>query len=229
MVDSTSAVRFPRESDDYRAARDQLLAAEKELRAHVHKVAELRSKLPLGGEVPEDYEFHEVAASAEGRTVRLSGLFRPGKDSLVIYSFMYGPGMNQPCPMCTSFLDSLDGAAPHIAQRANLAVVASSPAQRIHAFARERGWRHLRLLSSANNTYNRDYHGENAEGDQLPSLNVFARRSGKIYHFYHTELLFAPMEEGRDPCHIDMIWPLWNVLDLTPEGRGRDWYPTLAY
>jgi predicted dithiol-disulfide oxidoreductase (DUF899 family) len=226
MSKITSTVRFPGESDAYRAARDDLLLAEMELRAHVHKLTELRSRLPLGGEVPEDYVFEEAGTSAQ---VSLSGLFQPGRDSLVVYSFMYGPAMNQPCPMCTSFLDSLDGAAPHVAQRTNLAVVAKSPAARLHTFAQQRGWRHLRLLSSASNPYNRDYHGENAEGDQLPSLNVFVRRDGKLRHFYHTELLFAPLEPGRDPCHIDLMWPLWNVLDLTPEGRGTDWYPKLEY
>jgi predicted dithiol-disulfide oxidoreductase (DUF899 family) len=137
--------------------------------------------------------------------------------------------MEQPCPMCTSFLDSLAGAAPHIAQRTNLAVVAKSPAKTLKAFAQQRGWRHLRLLSSASNAYNRDYHGENDKGDQLPSLNVFVRRDGKLRHFYHTELLSAAPDSGRDPCHIDLMWPLWNVLDLTPGGRGTDWYPQLKY
>ena len=107
-------------------------------------------------------------------------------------------------------------------------MVAKSPIQRIRAVARERGWNHLRLLSSAGNTYNHDYQGENEKGDQLPSLNVFARRDGKIHHFFNTELLFAPSEPGQDGRHVDLIWPLWNLLDFTPEGRGTDWRPKLS-
>ena len=131
--------------------------------------------------------------------------------------------------MCTAFLDSLDGAAPHVIQRANLAVVAKSPIARIREFARSRGWRNLRLLSSSANTYNRDYYGESPDGSQNPSLNVFTRRDGTIRHFFHTELLFAKAEKGQDDRHIDMAWPLWNMLDFTPEGRGSDWYPKLEY
>jgi predicted dithiol-disulfide oxidoreductase (DUF899 family) len=142
---------------------------------------------------------------------------------------MYGPNMKAPCVSCTSILDGMNGAAKHATQRINFVVVAKSPLERIRATARERGWNNLRLLSSANNTYNHDYHGENAKGDQLPSLNIFARRGGKVHHFYHTELLFAPAEPGQDGRHVDMIWPLWNLFDFTPDGRGTDWYPKLTY
>jgi predicted dithiol-disulfide oxidoreductase (DUF899 family) len=216
--------RFPGESRAYRTARDKLLDAELKLRKQVEQVAALRRKLPLGGEAPEDYEFEEDA-----NKVRLSQLFARGKDSLILYSFMYGPKMEKPCPMCTAFLDSLDGAAPHVMQRANLAVIAKSPIARIREFARSRGWRNLRLLSSAGNTYNREYHGESPDGSQMPSLNVFVRRGDALRHFFHTELLFAKAQKGQDSRHIDMAWPLWNLLDFTPEGRGSDWYPKLEY
>jgi predicted dithiol-disulfide oxidoreductase (DUF899 family) len=225
MAASNDAPKFPGESRAYRRARDKLLAAEIDLRKQVERVAALRRRLPSGGEIPQDYEFEEDG----GKNVRLSQLFAPGKDSLILYSFMYGPKMKQACPMCTSFLDSLDGAAPHVMQRTNLAVVAKSPISRITEFARSRGWRNLRLLSSAANAYNRDYHGEAPDGSQMPSLNVFVRRDGKIRHFFHTEMLFAGTEKGQDPRHIDMAWPLWNLLDFTPEGRGADWYPKLEY
>ncbi|HKW99599.1 MAG TPA: DUF899 family protein [Bryobacteraceae bacterium] len=230
MAQKSSGVRFPGETSRYRTARNRLLTAERKLRKQVEQVARMRRKLPLGGEVPEDYVFEGGSDPADMtvRTVKLAELFREHLDTLALYSYMYGPAMTQPCPMCTSFLDSLDGSAPHIMQRANLAVVAKSPLGRIRELARGRGWRNLRLLSSANNTYNRDYHGEMADGSQMPSLNVFVRRKGKIFHFYHTELLFAPAERGQDGRHIDMMWPLWNVLDLTPEGRG-DWRPRLSY
>ena len=224
--------RFPGETRGYRTARNALLKAELELRRNVEAVAALRRKLPAGGLVPVDYEFEEGAAdladTGSASCVKMSALFRQDA-SLVIYSFMYGPAMLKACPACTSMLDSLDGAAPHITQRVNLVVVAKSPIQRIRTFAHERGWRNLRLLSSCGNSYNHDYHGENAVGAQTPALNVFTRRDGKIHHAYCTELMFTASEPGQHARHVDMIWPLWNVFDYTPEGRGTDWFPKLAY
>ena len=224
--------RFPGESRNYRAARNTLLRAEIALRRKIESVAALRRRLPEGGPVPEDYEFEEGAPDINDtetvRRVKMSELFQHDA-SLVVYSYMYGPAMAKACPMCTCMLDSLDGAAPHAGQRVNLVVVAKSPIQRIRAFARERGWRNLRLLSSAGSSYNRDYHGEDAKGSQLPALNVFTRRGGKIYHAYCTELLFAASDPGQNARHVDAIWPLWSLFDFTPEGRGTDWYPKLAY
>jgi predicted dithiol-disulfide oxidoreductase (DUF899 family) len=226
-------MRFPGESAEYRAARNRLLQAEIELRRSLEAVAALRRGLPAGGPIPEDYRFEEGAAdlseSQTVRQVRMSELFRPGAASLIVYSFMYGPKMEVACPSCTSILDALNGAAPHVAQRANLVVVARSPIQRIRAFARGRGWRNLRLLSSADNNYNRDYHAEDAKGAQWPVLNVFVRRDGAVRHFFATELLFAPREPEQEPRHVDLVWPLWNLLDYTPEGRGKDWHPKLSY
>lgn len=220
--------RFPGESGAYRKARSALLKAEIELRRKVESLAAQRRKLPPGGPVPEDYAFEEADDAGSVRRVRMSELFRRG-GSLVVYSYMYGPAMAQPCPMCTAMLDSLDGAAKHAGQRVDLIVVAKSPIERIRAFARERGWKNLRLLSSAGNSYNRDYHGENEQGAQMPMLNVFTRRNGKIHHTWGSELLFAPEDPGQNARHVDLIWPLWNLLDTTPEGRGKDWYPKLAY
>jgi predicted dithiol-disulfide oxidoreductase (DUF899 family) len=215
-------MRFPNEDRKYRKARDELLRAEIGLRRQVEQVAALRRKLPAGGEVPQDYEFE-----AEDGPVRLSELFSKGK-TLVAYSFMYGPKMKQACPSCTSILDSLDGAAHHLAQVTNLVVIAKSPLARIREHARKRGWRHLELLSSEKSTYNRDYGAETPEGAQMPMLNVF-RKDGAVRHFWGSELLYAKSGAGQDPRHADLIWPLWNVLDVTPEGRGKGWYPRLDY
>lgn len=227
------SVQFPGESTEYRTARNDLLQAEVDLRRQIENVAALRRKLPTGGAIPQDYIFAEgardLADRASLRQVKMSDLFQPGKDSLVIYNFMYGPHMEQPCPMCTSLLDSLNGSVRHAVPRINFAVVAKSPVQRIRAFASERGWTHFRILSSAENTYNRDYGGETAEGNQMPALNVFVQKGDKIRHFYNTELLFVESEKSQHPRHVDMLWPLWNLFDLTPEGRGADWYPQLAY
>jgi predicted dithiol-disulfide oxidoreductase (DUF899 family) len=225
MSESKHSVRFPGESENYRAARNELLDAEMELRRNIEAVAAKRRQLPLGGQISEDYIFAEEG----GRKVRLSDLFEDGKDTLIVYSYMFGPQMAQPCVSCTSILDALDGEAPHVMQRVNLAVVAKSPIERIKEFTNGRGWRALRLLSSADNSYNRDYHAETATGDQLPALNVFVRRDSGVHHFYNTELLYAPPEPGQDRRHVDSIWPLWNLFDLTPDGRGEKWYPRLTY
>src|SRR5258708_5695301 len=112
-------------------------------------------------------------------------------------------------------------AAPH--------TLPKSAIERLGEVARGRGWRNLRLLSSAGNTYNRDYFGETENGSQMPMLNVFAKRDGRVHHTYATEMLFAPSERGQDGRHVDSIWPLWNLFDLIPEGRGTNWYPKLRY
>lgn len=217
-----AATRFPNETPKYRAARGKLLKAELDLRKQIEKVAAMRRKLPAGGKAPQDYSF-----ASEAGPVKLSQLFERGP-TLVAYSFMYGPKMKQPCPMCTAFLDGLNGNAQHILQRTNLVVIAKSPIERIAQYARSRGWSNLRLLSSADNSYNRDYHGEDGEGSQMPMMNVFVRTGRGIHHFYGSEMLYAPEEKGQNARHNDLMWPLWNVLDLTPEGRG-DWYPRIAY
>ena len=223
---------FPGESKAYRAARNDLLKAEMKLRREIEAVAALRRKLPPGGAIPEDYEFEEggadLADTETVRRVKMSDLFQRDA-SLVVYSYMYGPAMAKACPMCTSILDTLDRTVQHAGQRINVVVVAKSPIQRIRALARERGWRNLRLLSSAGNRYNLDYRGETAQGSQRPALNVFARKDGNIHHTWCSELMFAPSEAGQDPRHVDVMWPLWNLLDVTPEGRGTDWRPRLAY
>jgi predicted dithiol-disulfide oxidoreductase (DUF899 family) len=240
-------IAFPGESADYRTARDRLLEQEIELRRATEAVAVSRRALPPGGPVPEDYAFHGAGADGAPMNVKLSELFEPGKNSLVIYSFMFprdagdtspGPATGEtallpleegPCPSCTALLDQLDGAVAHAGQHINFAVVAKTPLSRLLTFAKERGWRRLRLLSSAANTYNRDYHGETAEDFQRPILNVFHRNGDTIRHFWGSELLYAPTDGDQDPRHVSTLEPLWNLFDLTPEGRPRDWYEQLSY
>jgi predicted dithiol-disulfide oxidoreductase (DUF899 family) len=217
-------MRVPNESADYRAARDRLLEAEIELRRQSEAVAALRRELPPGGAVPEDYAFE-----GESGDVRLSELFGD-QNTLVVYSFMFPRSLedDMPCPSCSSILDSLDGAARHLAQSVALAVVAKSPLPGILEYGEHRGWRHLRLLSSAANDYNRDYHGETENGSQTPALNVFTRGDdGEIRHFWASELMVAPRDPGMEPRHVDFMWPVWNVLDVTPS--GRDWSPQREY
>jgi len=240
-------ITFPGESAEYRVARDRLLEQEVELRRAMESVAEERRRLPPGGMVPVDYTFHGQGTDGDPTEVPLSELFAPGKDSLVIYSMMFprdpedqrpGPdgGLTKllplvegPCPSCTALLDQLDGVAEHVSQRINLAVAGKAPLGRILTFAEERGWRRLRLLSSAGTTYNRDYFGETADGHQRPMLNVFQRDGQTIRHFWGSELLYAPTDPGQDPRHVGTIEPLWNLYDLTPSGRGTDWDEQLSY
>ena len=219
------AVHFPGESAEYRSARDELLRSEIALRRQIEDVARQRRNLPLGGRIREDYVFQTM----DDRDVRFSELFAPGKNSLVVYSYMFGPAAKSPCPSCTSIIDSLDGEAPHIEQRVNLVVVAKSPPSRIREVASARRWHNVRLLSSAHNSYNADYFAENEKESQLPMLNVFTKRDDGIYHTYGTELLYAPFDPGQDGRHVDMIWPLWNMFDYTPDGRGTTWGPKLSY
>jgi predicted dithiol-disulfide oxidoreductase (DUF899 family) len=241
------SVRFPGESEEYRAARDRLLEREIELRSQMEAVAAQRRELPPGGEIPEDYVFQGEGPGGDQADVRLSELFAPGKDSLAIYSFMFprdpeddAPGpvresetaklplAEGPCPSCVGLLDQLDGMVEHAAQHTNFAVVAKSPLDRLLTWKREHGWRRLRLLSSADNTYNRGYLAETAEGAQRPMLNVFHRDGDVIRHFWGSELLYAPTDPGQEPRHVGTLEPLWNLFDLTPEGRP-DWHEQLGY
>jgi predicted dithiol-disulfide oxidoreductase (DUF899 family) len=238
---------FPGESSEYRVARDRLLAREVELRREMEAVAAARRALPPGGVVPDDYVFQRADPDGSTGTVRLSELFAPGRDSLIVYNMMFPrdpaddrPGPTEgstarlalaesPCPSCTSLIDQLDGAADHVAPRANLVIVAKAPADHLAAFAAERGWRRLHFVSSAHNSYNRDYHGENDDGSQMPMLNVFHRDGDVIRHVWGAELLYAATEPNQDPRHVGTIEPLWNLFDLIPEGRGIDWDEQLDY
>jgi predicted dithiol-disulfide oxidoreductase (DUF899 family) len=217
-------MNFPNESADYRAARDELLHAEMALRRQLEAVAGLRRGLPPGGEVPQDYLF-----DSEDGKIKLSQLFRKST-TLVAYSFMFGPKMPEACPSCTSILDSLDGAAQHLAQVIDMVVIARSPIARIVQHAKTRGWSRLRLLSSANNSYNRDYGAETSDGEQMPMVNVFRRDGRAVRHFWGSEMLYAKTDDpAHGPRHTDLIWPVWSVLDFTPQGRGADWNPKLNY
>ncbi len=241
------AIAFPGESAEYRAERNRLLEQEIELRRAMEAVAAARRRLPPGGIVPQDYVFKTQGRGGGPAEVRLSELFAPGKDSLVIYSMMFprdpgddrpGPASGQtallplaqgPCPSCTAFLDALDGAAGHASQRVNLAAAGKAPIERILTFAAERGWRRLRLLSTDGTTYNRDYWAETADGEQQPMLNVFHRDGDTIRHFWGSELFYAPEDPGQDQRHVGTLEPLWNLFDLAPEGRPIDWYEQLSY
>ncbi len=247
MMGTARGVTFPNESAEYRVARDRLLEREIELRRVMEAVAAARRELPPGGAIPEDYVFGEASADGQATDVRMSELFAPGKDSLVLYSFMFprdsrddrpGPETGKaaslplhqgPCPSCVALLDQLDAAMRHGRGQVNFAAVAKAPIDVVADFGARRGWRWIRLLSSATNSYNRDYHGEGDAGGQIPTLNVFAREGDRIRHFWATELMWAPADPGQHPRHVGTLEPVWNLFDLLPEGRPQDWDEQLSY
>jgi len=222
-----SGVHFPNESAEYRRAREALLAEEIELRRHIERVAAQRRALPPGGEVKKDYAFE-----GERGLASFADLFGD-KDTLVVYSYMYGPQREKPCPMCTSLLSAWDGEVPDIQQRVALAVVARSPIQRLKAFKRERGWHHLPLFSDLSGEFSRDYHALTKDGGDDAAFNVFTRRQdangSTIRHFWGGEMNGGSADPGQDPRGAPDLMPIWTILDVTPQGRGTDWYPKLNY
>lgn len=242
MTGSFAHMAFPNESPTYREARNALLDAEIALRRQIEVVARMRRALPVGGEVPQDYVFERIGANFRPETVKLSELF--GEHStLLLYSYMFGPDRDSPCPGCTHLLDGVNGAAPHVAERAAIYVTARSPIARLAAWAHGRGWDHLKLLSTAGNDYPADYYGntsaltpemraergyKDGEDWDEPMLNVFRKDGDTIHHFWGSELVFAPEETGQNHRALDLIDPVWNLLDTTPEGRG-DFFPKVNY
>jgi predicted dithiol-disulfide oxidoreductase (DUF899 family) len=213
-------VHFPNESAAYRAARNALLAEEIELRRHIERVAEQRRSLPPGGEVTKRYTFQ-----GEHGPVTLEELFAD-KDTLVIYSYMFGPQRERPCPMCTSIMGSWDHKVPDIEQRVALAMVARSPIDRLVAGKKARGWTKLKVYADVEGDFTRDY--VSAEDADVPGYTVFTRRDGKIRHFWSSEMYALTSDPGQDPRGAPDLDPLWTLLDTTPGGRG-DWYPELEY
>jgi predicted dithiol-disulfide oxidoreductase (DUF899 family) len=227
---TTHDKRLPNESAEYRSARDALLAEEQALRARTESVAEMRRSLPQGGAIGEDYEFEELDLTDGGtRTVRFSELFGD-KTDLLVYSYMYGPGWQKPCPSCTSFIDCVDAVASHVRQQAEIAVVAKATPEQLFDIARERNWTDLRLLSCEKNDYARDYNAQPGESSEslLPLMNTFQKDGDAIHHVWASELLWTPIEGGH-PRHIDIAWPLWGLLDMTRSGRHPDKSPQLRY
>ena len=231
MINGTfRQTNLPNESSEYLSKREELRLAEIELMRQRERVAALRRQLPEGA-IVKDYVFEEgpadlSAGDAPIQMVRLSELFTGPDRSLVVYHFMYGRKQTNPCPMCTLFIDGWNGVAHHLAQNVDVAIVAAADPTALRAYARTRGWDRLRLLSSDANTFKYDLGSEDREGNQDSMVSVFTRDAdGTIRHFYsaHPSMALDIKERG-----IDLLCPVYHVLDLTPQGRG-DWYAQLSY
>jgi predicted dithiol-disulfide oxidoreductase (DUF899 family) len=233
-------IEYPNETPEYREARDRLLERERDLRRAMESVAAELRALPQGGAVPEDYVFDGVDEQGKPAAVRMSELFRNG-DSLLLYNYMFPrnredqrakpargpfallPVEDSPCPSCTGLLDQWDAAMPHFeGLGGNLAVVARAPIEKVVAFGKDRGWKHLRLLSGAHNGFRRDYGGDDAEGNPWPVMTVFKKwPDGTIRFHWASELLYLPKDPGQDPRHLGTLEPIWTLFDLTPGGRPQ--------
>ncbi|HEY7097419.1 MAG TPA: DUF899 family protein [Terriglobales bacterium] len=231
IVDGTyRQTNLTNESAEYLGRREELRLAEIELMRQRERVAELRRHLPEGPPL-QDYLFDEGprdlnAGDGPARNVRLSQLFTASSRSLGVYHFMFGKKQTKACPMCTAWLDGANGIAHHLAQNLDFAVVAAADLPTLRAYARERGWDKLRLLSAGNNTFKYDLGSEDREGAQDSTISVFTRdASGTVRHSYSAHPRMAPDIPERG---IDLLTPIWHFMDLTPQGRG-DWYASLAY
>ena len=202
-------LRYPNESIEYRTARDALAKEEEELIRRVKAVAEQRRRLPLGGRLKEDYTFTWATDERLGERVAFRSLFRD-KDALLLYSFMFGPSWDNPCPSCTSIVDGFDRMAYQIGKDAAFVVVGKAPAPRINKWAKTRGWDKIDLISGYECTYQADYGCQRDDERQHPKMNVFRKVGDSIFHFWGSETATND---------IDMVWPYWNLMDLTPAGR----------
>jgi predicted dithiol-disulfide oxidoreductase (DUF899 family) len=218
---ATNQAHYPNESVEYRAARNALLAEEIELRRHIERVSAQRRALPPGGNLAEDFEL-----VSEAGPTHLSALFGD-KETLMVYSMMFGAQRRGPCPSCTSFLSAWNGIAVNLRERVAIAVTARSPIERLLEYKRQRAFANLPFVSDLRGDYTRTY--VNAEDADIPGFSVFTRRDGMVRHFYSGEMSGAMADPGQDPRGAPDPDPLWLMLDLTPEGRGADWYPKLEY
>jgi predicted dithiol-disulfide oxidoreductase (DUF899 family) len=215
-----SDLRYPNESQEYREARDALLKDEQELVDKVKAVAEKRRTLPLGGRLKEDYVFEWANDGKVGSQVKFSELFGD-KNTLLLYSWMFGPNWDKPCLSCTSLIDGFDRSWYQVTRNAAFVAIAKAPAERINAWAKERGWSQMALVSGSKSPFQADYRCQGENDDmQWPVMHVFTRRDGTVFHFWGTELA------GN---HVDTVWPYWNLMDFTPEGRPDRSTPPQKY
>lgn len=224
-----ASYRFPNESDDYRARRDELLEMEKDLRAQVDAVAKKRRELPLGGRLEKDYRFERIDDSGKVRDVPFEQIFGEHR-TLLLYTMMFGPDWDAPCPSCTSLVDAFNASYHPVSQHCAMAVVGAATPRQFHDWAEVRGWSSIPLYSAGKGSYILDYFAvEGASDPALVSMmNVFCKTSDGVFHTWGSELVGHPKDNGH-PSHVDTVWPFWNLLDMTPDGRGDKSIPIQNY
>ena len=213
-------------SEEWLAARRQLLAKEKEFTRLRDQLSQLRRDLPWE-RVDKAYVFE----GPDGET-SLAELFG-GRSQLIVYHFMFDPGWEAGCPGCSFWADNFDGIYRHLNQRdVTLAAISRAPWARIAPFQRRMGWS-FPWVSSAGSDFNFDYRvsftpEELAIGEvdynfarhktnvaELPGISVFFKdRSGKIFRTYS--------------CYargLDMMNAAYHYLDLVPKGRDEAGLP----
>ncbi len=219
------------DADDYQAKRDALLAAENALIEQREQVAQLRRELPPGPVVDKDYCFSEGLQDLADNDpdhyfgTHLSELFTAECNTLIVQHLMFSPDSDAACPMCSMWTDGFNAVVRHVEQRTSFVVIAKTQLDKLRTWGQDRGWDRLRLLSSYDNSFNADFGVELAPDRQLPALSAFRCGSdGSIMHCYTT---VGSLVE-RHHRAMDLFTPVWNLLDLLPEGRG-DWMPSHDY
>ena len=223
-----SGFRYPNESDHYREKRNELLEMEKDLRALTESVAQKRRELPIGGALKENYVFEKLDTSEVVKKIPFAELFGE-HDTLILCSMMFGKKWDAPCPSCTSIVDAINSNTYATTRLTSLAVVGEATPQQFQKWAKERGWNEVNLVSNTEGDFLKDYAAYECDDPTMVSaINVFKKTSEGVFHFWGSELAAHPMKNGH-PRHIDVIWPLWNLLDMTPEGRGKYNVPKQNY
>jgi predicted dithiol-disulfide oxidoreductase (DUF899 family) len=222
--------RLANQSPEYLHKREELRLAEIDEMRQRERVAELRRQLPEGPTV-RDYVFQEgpadlIVGDGPAREVRLSELFTEPGRPLVIYHLMYGKKQTSPCPMCTLWIDGFGSVVHHLTQNIDFAIAAAADLPMLRQHARNRGWGSLRMLSCGDSTFKYDLGSEDEEGNQDSTITVFTRDSQGVVRNSYTA--HPAMSEDIHERGLDLLCAVWNVLDLTPQGRG-DWYPELEY
>ena len=220
--------KLSNESEHYQKARAELLEAEIALRDLRERVAELRRNLPIDTKV-DDYLFQEGPADLKKESpiseIRLSELFEDPLKPLLIYQYMFGGAQKESCPMCAMWTDGFNAIAHHLKQRVNFAIVAQGEITEFRVWARRRNWYNLRLISSAGSSFKTDLHFQDSNEEQFPGVSVFMKsKDGSLRHFYSASAIMKENEYRG----LDLFTPVWNFLDLTPDGRG-DWHPGVQY
>jgi len=223
--------RYPAHaSQEYKDARAELMKAELELSHHIERVAEMRRALPPGAEM-KDYTFIEgprdLTKDGPYTKVTLYELAADGR-SLVLNHMMFPEDDDKACPNCSFLIDGLSGVERHLKDHVNLAIVGKADIRKLRAWALDRGWNNLRILSSKESTFNKDMQVESPpwapKMNQVDGTSVFKKdKDGVLRHVYMVNATLDNVDDKRFEYRAcDTMSPYFGVMDIIPEGRGDD-------